>query len=55
MIELIWDGKYDAHGKRVAPSRVLLPFQTIETINESALPARRIHRNRVHSFLQAQS
>ena len=33
--ELIWDGKYDADGKRVAPLRVALPFQTVETINES--------------------
>jgi adenine-specific DNA-methyltransferase len=34
--ELIWDGKYDASGKRVAPLRVALPFQTVETVNESA-------------------
>ena len=34
--ELIWDGKYDAQGKRVAPLRVALPFQTVETVNESA-------------------
>src|SRR5215211_5654005 len=34
--ELIWDGKYDAKGNRVAPLRVALPFQTIETVNESA-------------------
>jgi len=33
--ELVWDGKYDADGKRVAPLRVALPFQTIETVNES--------------------
>ncbi len=37
MVELIWDGKYDDKGKRVAPLRVALPFQTIETVNESAL------------------
>jgi len=36
MTELIWDGKYDQDGKRVAPLRVALPFQTIETVNESA-------------------
>lgn len=36
MVELIWDGKYDANGKRVAPLRVALPFQTVETVNESA-------------------
>jgi DNA modification methylase len=35
MTELIWDGKYK-DGKRVAPVRVALPFQTIETVNESA-------------------
>jgi adenine-specific DNA-methyltransferase len=34
--ELIWDGKYDAAGKRTAPVRVALPFQTVETVNESA-------------------
>jgi DNA modification methylase len=34
--ELIWDGKYTADGKRVAPLRVALPFQTVETVNESA-------------------
>ena len=33
--ELIWDGKYDANGRRVAPLRVALPFQTVETVNES--------------------
>lgn len=33
--ELIWDGKYDKDGKRVAPLRVALPFQTVETVNES--------------------
>ena len=34
--ELIWDGKYDAAGRRIAPLRVALPFQTVETVNESA-------------------
>jgi adenine-specific DNA-methyltransferase len=33
--ELIWEGKYAA-GRRVAPLRVALPFQTVETVNESA-------------------
>ena len=32
--ELIWDGKYK-DGKRVSPLRVSLPFQTVETVNES--------------------
>jgi len=36
MVELIWEGKYDADGKRIAPLRVQLPFQTVETVNESA-------------------
>ena len=36
MVELIWDGKYDKNGKRAAPLRVDLPFQTVETVNESA-------------------
>jgi len=33
--ELVWEGKYDASGRRVAPLRVALPFQTVETVNES--------------------
>lgn len=35
MTELIWDGKYK-DGKKVAPVKISLPFQTIETVNESA-------------------
>jgi adenine-specific DNA-methyltransferase len=35
MAELIWDGKYDAHGNKLAPVRIELPFQTVETVNES--------------------
>ena len=34
--ELIWEGKYDGNGRRVAPLRVALPFQTVETANKSA-------------------
>jgi hypothetical protein len=34
--ELVWEGKYDANGRRVGPLRVALPFQTVETVNESA-------------------
>ena len=33
--ELVWPGKYDDRGQPVAAPRVSLPFQTIETINES--------------------
>ena len=40
MVELIWDGKYDKDGKRTAPPRLKLPFQTVETINlKRALPS----------------
>jgi hypothetical protein len=35
-VELRWDGKYNADGTRRAPLRVALPFQTVETVNESA-------------------
>jgi DNA modification methylase len=34
MTELIWDGKYK-DGKKTAPVRIALPFQNIETVNES--------------------
>ncbi len=40
MAELIWEGKYH-EGKKVAPVRVALPFQTVETVNESAQDRRR--------------
>jgi len=36
MVELTWQGKYTPDGKRAAPLRLALPFQTIETVNESA-------------------
>lgn len=35
MTELLWESKYK-DGKKVAPVRMALPFQTIETVNESA-------------------
>jgi adenine-specific DNA-methyltransferase len=35
MTELIWDGKYK-DGKKVSPVRIELPFQTVETVNETA-------------------
>lgn len=40
MTELIWEGKY-VDGKRQSPVRVALPFQTIETVNESTADRRR--------------
>lgn len=43
MPELIWDGKYGPDGKKTAPLRMSLPFQTIETVNESA-------QDRQHAF-----
>jgi adenine-specific DNA-methyltransferase len=36
MPELVWNGKYDDQGRRVAPPRISLPFQAVETVNESA-------------------
>jgi len=36
MPELVWEGKYDNDGRRAAPLRVALPFQTVETVNESS-------------------
>ncbi len=33
--ELVWDGKYK-DGKKASPLRISLPFQDVETINESA-------------------
>src|SRR5713226_6277115 len=40
MTELIWDGKYK-DGKKQGPVRIALPFQAIETVNESAQDRRR--------------
>ncbi len=40
MTELHWEGKYK-DGKKVAPVRIALPFQTVETINESAADRKR--------------
>ncbi len=34
-MELSWDRKYDKSGNKSAPVSVALPFQTIETLNES--------------------
>lgn len=36
MPELVWEGKYDDKGQIVGPPRVSLPFQTVETVNQSA-------------------
>ena len=34
-VELRWDGKYDESGRKRAPLKINLPFQTVETVNES--------------------
>jgi hypothetical protein len=33
-VELTWEGKYDADGRKCSPWRLTLPFQTVETVNE---------------------
>ena len=35
MTELVWDGKYK-DGKKAGPVRIVLPFQAVETVNETA-------------------
>jgi DNA modification methylase len=39
--ELVWDGKYK-DGKKSGPLRISLPFQDVETVNESAQERQRI-------------
>jgi len=41
LTEIVWDGKYK-DGKKQGPVRIALPFQTIETINESAQDRQRM-------------
>jgi adenine-specific DNA-methyltransferase len=36
LVELTWDRKYDKSGAKSAPLQLALPFQTIETLNESS-------------------
>ncbi len=36
MTELIWDWKYGKDARKTASLRIALPFQTVETVNESA-------------------
>jgi adenine specific DNA methylase Mod len=35
LVKLVWDHKYDESGNSIAPLQIALPFQTIETLNES--------------------
>jgi adenine specific DNA methylase Mod len=39
--ELVWDGKYK-DGKKTSPLRISLPFQDVETVNESAQERQRM-------------
>src|SRR5712692_9369476 len=41
MTELMWDGKYK-DGKKVGPVHIQLPFQTVETVNESTQQRQRM-------------
>ncbi len=41
MTELVWAGKY-LDGRKSAPVRIALPFQTVETVNESAQERQRV-------------
>lgn len=34
MTERIWEGKYDEQGRKVAPPRIALPFQTAMIVPE---------------------
>ncbi|GAI09574.1 unnamed protein product, partial [marine sediment metagenome] len=36
LVELLWDRKYEESGAKTAPLQLALPFQTIETLNESS-------------------
>jgi adenine-specific DNA-methyltransferase len=36
MAQVIWDGKFDSNGTPIPPMKVALPFQDVETVNESA-------------------
>lgn len=41
MTELVWAGKY-LDGRKAAPVRIALPFQTVETVNESVQERQRV-------------
>lgn len=42
MPELSWNGKFRTNGQKAAPPRIALPFQTVETVNESAQERQRM-------------
>ncbi len=43
--ELVWPGKYNDDGNLVPPRRVSLPFQVIETVNETRATREQEARN----------
>src|SRR5438067_5518352 len=48
--ELVWPGKYNEDGTRKEVTRVHLPFQVIETVNESRA-TREVEKNRLQGGL----
>jgi adenine specific DNA methylase Mod len=50
LVELSWDRKYDESGNKNAPLQIALPFQTIETLNESSQQ----RQKSMESFLSGQ-
>jgi hypothetical protein len=47
--ELLWDGKHDAKGNRVAPLRVALPFQTVGSGTTAAVAENRAEPRQVRT------
>jgi len=51
LVELVWDRKYDKNNSKIAPVSISLPFQTIETVNESSIQ----RQKSIESFLKDDS
>ncbi len=45
MTELIWGGKYDEKGELKPVDRTILPFQVVETVNESKADREKAQRD----------
>ena len=45
MTELIWNGKYDEKGNLKPVDRTILPFQVVETVNESKADREKAQRD----------
>jgi hypothetical protein len=45
MTELIWNGKYDENGELKTVDRTILPFQVVETVNESKADREKAQRD----------